>query len=56
MRSSKLEILEANYWEHFKFLKDLSLIYSKDHPKRIELETELSKMLTVINELKHEAE
>lgn len=43
------EILTASYWEHFKKLKDISLIYPPEHPKRIELQEELNKMLPRIN-------
>lgn len=38
------EILKANYWEHFKFAKELSLIYPLNHPKRIKIENELNKI------------
>lgn len=48
----KLEILEANYWEHFKFAKDLSLFYPIKHPKRIALENKMNDMLKEINEIK----
>ena len=30
----KLEILNSNYWEHFKFAKDLAGYLEFDHPKR----------------------
>jgi hypothetical protein len=46
------DILEANYWEHFKFLKDLSLIYPIDHPKRKLLEKNLNEIRSEINKLK----
>ncbi len=49
----KLEILESSYWEHFKYLKDISLILPLDHPKRILLEKELSKMIREINLIKN---
>jgi len=35
------EILTANYWEHFKLAKDLSMIFEIDHPRRIEVEKSL---------------
>ena len=41
----KLQILEANYWEHYKFAKDISMFYPHDHPKRINLENEMSKLM-----------
>jgi hypothetical protein len=40
----KNEILIMSYWEHFKKLKDIYLIYPPEHPKRIELQN-------VVNEL-----
>jgi len=48
----ELEILEYNYWEHFKFAKDLALILPLKHPKRIQLQNELNKMIERINKLK----
>lgn len=33
----ELELLQANHLEHFKFEKDLSMIFHIDHPKRIKL-------------------
>ncbi len=47
-----LEILEANYWEHFKYAKDLSLFLPLNHSKRVQLEEELSKMIQEINDIK----
>jgi len=29
----KIEILQYSYWEHFKALKDISLILPIEHPK-----------------------
>ena len=40
--SNKLEILEASYWEHYKFAKDLSTFLPLKHPKRQLLEDELN--------------
>lgn len=34
MNKTKLEILQASYWEHFKYDKDLALILPIEHPKR----------------------
>jgi hypothetical protein len=48
----RLEILEASYWEHFKFAKDLSLYLPLDHPKRKVLESEINKLLHEINSIK----
>lgn len=50
----KLQILEANYWEHFKFAKDISFFLPLDHPTRLKLELELSKMIQEINQIKSE--
>ena len=36
--SNKLEILEANYWEHYKTAKDISFYLPIEHPKRVKLE------------------
>lgn len=52
MKVISLEILEASYWEHFKYAKDLSLFLPLKHPKRILLEEQLSKMLKEINDIK----
>ena len=55
MSKLKLEILEANYWEHYKFLKDISMFYEINHPKRVALEKEISLMIQEINRLKTHA-
>jgi hypothetical protein len=52
-RNIKLEILEANYWENFKFAKDISLIFPINHPKRVTLDKELLEMITEINNIKN---
>jgi hypothetical protein len=49
---NKLEILEYNYWEHFKALKEMSLILPLKHPRRLELESEVNKLQKEINDLK----
>lgn len=54
MAENKLEILDANYWENWKFAKDLQMFYPVDHPKRKALEKELNEMLTEINKIKNE--
>lgn len=38
------EILKANYWEHFKFAKELALIYPIDHPKRRRIEKHIQEI------------
>ena len=49
-----LEILKANYWEHFKYAKDLQLILPLKHPKRVKYETILNEMILEINEREKE--
>ncbi len=48
----KLEILEANYWEHYKYAKDLAMFLPIDNSKRILLEKQLNEMIAEINKLK----
>ena len=45
----ELEILQASYWEHFKFAKDLSLYLPIDDKKRINIEKEMNDLITKIN-------
>lgn len=49
-----LEILEANYWEHYKYAKDLAQFLPLNNPKRLLLEKEMSKMIEEINNKKKE--
>lgn len=53
MSSIRLQILEANYWEHFKFQKDLAGFYPINHPKRIMVYTVMRVLLEEINHLKN---
>jgi hypothetical protein len=48
----KLVILEYNYWEHFKYAKDIAMVLPHGHPTRISLETKLNEYIKEINELK----
>ncbi len=48
----QLEILEANYWEHFKFAKDLAQFLSINNPNRIRIEKQLDEIIKEIHELK----
>jgi hypothetical protein len=48
----KLQILEYSYWEHFKALKDISLILPITRPKRILLDNEVNKLQKEIHDLK----
>ncbi len=52
----ELQILEANYWEHFKYAKDLALFMQPDSPKRIAIQAEMDAMIEKINQLKNEQE
>lgn len=52
MNSVKLQILEFNYWEHFKHLKDVSLILPIEHPRRKEIEKSQNQILKQIQNLK----
>jgi hypothetical protein len=52
---SNLEILEFNYWEHFKVQKDLSLILPLNHPRRISIEKSMNDLLEKINLIKNES-
>jgi len=49
----KIELLEYSYWEHFKALKDISLILPLDHPKRVKLEKTTNELLGKMHELKN---
>ena len=47
----KLEILNSNYWEHFKFAKDLAGFLDYDHPRRRRIEEKLNEMVDEIHQL-----
>ena len=51
MNNIKLDILNASYWEHFKFAKDLALILPLDHPKRKRVEAEVDRIQKEILDL-----
>lgn len=55
MIQNKIEILEYNYWEHFKALKDIALILPINNPKRLEIEKHTNEILKKLNELKLQA-
>jgi hypothetical protein len=40
-----LNILQASYWEHFKFAKELALYLPVSDKKRVELEIEMNRNL-----------
>ena len=52
MNEIEYEILTYNYWEHFKYLKDVSLILPIDHPKRKKLEKITNEILNKIENIK----
>ena len=47
-----LELLEANYWEHFKFSKELAMYLPLKHPKRIKIDNAMAQMVEQLKELK----
>jgi len=49
--SIELEILHASKLEHFKYAKDLALIYPINHPKRIRIEKGLNEIIDEINKI-----
>ncbi len=50
-----IEILQANYWEHFKFEKELSLILPLDHPKRLLIAKHSSEILSKIHKIQNKS-
>ncbi len=50
-KTNELEILRYNYWEHFKYAKELSLILGIDHPKRKAVIIEMNNMAKEIERL-----
>jgi hypothetical protein len=50
--NNKKIILEYSYWEHFKSLKDISLILPIEHKKRKKLKNEIDNILNQIHKLK----
>lgn len=52
MNSINIEILEYSYWEHFKALKDVSLILPIEHPKRKQLEKATNEILNQLQTIK----
>ena len=43
------EINLANYWEHFKYQKDLSMIYPATHPLRLKVQRAIIKLQDKLN-------
>lgn len=50
----ELEILNASYWEHFKYAKELAGYLDLNHPKRVRVKNELNKMLERIHQINDE--
>jgi hypothetical protein len=48
-----LNILQASYWEHFKFAKELALYLPVSDKKRVELEIEMNKIIKEIHILQN---
>lgn len=53
MKEIQLEILNYNYWEHYKFEKDLAMVLPLTHPKRVKMRIETQKILEQIQKLKN---
>lgn len=49
--SNRLEILNANYWQHYKAAQELAGFLDLNHPRRVAIEIELNKLLTEIHKL-----
>ena len=49
----QLEILQYNYWEHYKFEKDIAMVLPIDHPKRIKMREYTADILDKIHKLKN---
>lgn len=54
MDGIKIELLNYSYWEHFKMLKDISLVLPMNHPKRIKIEISMNEILSQIKIFKEE--
>lgn len=51
-KAVELQILEYNYWEHFKAAKDMAMVLPLDDPKRKAVEKELNDIQERIQALK----
>lgn len=38
-------IVGMSYWEHFKYEKDMALVYPPEHPKRIAVHKQTNELL-----------
>tara|TARA_R110000764_G_scaffold72464_1_gene148599 strand:+ start:2138 stop:2296 length:159 start_codon:yes stop_codon:yes gene_type:complete len=48
---NELQILNASYWEHFKYAKELAGYLDLNDPKRLKVEKELNKMIDTIHKI-----
>lgn len=53
-KAVELEILEANYWEHFKIAKDMAMYLPLNHKRRVKIESEMNKLTIEIHKLKQD--
>ena len=51
MDKIRLEILNYNYWEHFKKAKDLAKVLPPNHPQRIIIEKDMNDILKQIRQI-----
>lgn len=54
IKEIRILILKHSYWEHFKFAKDVSHIYSPEHEKIIELQKTINQISEEIKQLSDE--
>jgi len=52
----QLQIMQYNYWEHFKFEKDLAMVLPVDHPKRVSMRKATQDLLDKIHTFKNSIE
>lgn len=52
----KLDILNLNYWEHFKFAKDLAQALGPTNPRYQHMEKSVNNILADISKVKKEIE
>ena len=54
MKELEIQILEYNYWEHFKSAKDMAMVLPLNHPRRVAVEKEMNLLQERIRSLKGE--
>ena len=50
MNQIRQEILQYNYWEHYKHAKDLARTLPIDHPKRVDIQKHMDEILKELNQ------